>query len=63
MIMGRKPLNETAKGRVIMVRVTESEHAEIETAAAGQPTSTWVRDLALAAARATPAKRTRKPAK
>ena len=68
--MGRKPLNELAKNKVIPVRLTDSEHTEIETAAQtdGTPVSTFVRDAALSRARATPPatpakKRRAKPAK
>ena len=63
--MGRKPLTNEVKAGMLLVRVTAAERVELDTAAAaaGKPTSTWVRDLALSAARATPAKRTRKPAK
>ncbi len=63
--MGRKPLSDVAKtDTTLRIRLTESERAELDSAATatGSPTSTWARDLLLTAARAstpvaTPAKK------
>lgn len=54
--MGRKPLSDIRKFAVLTLRLTEDEREELDAAAlaAGSPTSTWARDLLLAAARATP---------
>ena len=52
--MGRKPLSEERKYGILQIRLTEPEREELNTAAAaaGVPTSTWLRDLGLFAARA-----------
>lgn len=51
--MGRKPLDKTAKLDQLRILLTSDERAELDAAAssAGQPTSSWARDLLLAAAR------------
>lgn len=51
--MGKKPLSGTAKLGVIQVRLTPDERTELDIAAAadGVPTSTWLRELGLKAAR------------
>ena len=52
--MGRKPLSDIAKESQLRILLTSKEREELDTAAtaAGVPTSTWARDLLLAAARA-----------
>ena len=63
--MGRKPLDDIAKLELIRVRITPSERAELDTAAAaaGVPTSTWLRDLGLSAARELSSPKTTAPKK
>lgn len=48
---GRPPLSGRAKGLVLQVRLTEVEYAALRQAAGDEAISTWVRALALAAAR------------
>lgn len=55
MAKGRKPISDVPKTETTLrIRLTNSERAELDAAAdlAGLPTSTWLRDLGLAAARA-----------
>ncbi len=50
---GRPPLSGESKEQRIVIRATEGERAELDTAAVkiGKPTSTWARDELLRLAR------------
>ena len=49
--MGRKPISGEPKTGELVIRLTDSERAELDRAAGNLGTSTWARDLLLQAAR------------
>lgn len=61
-VLGRKPLAGVRKRNVLRIMLTDAERAALDSAAAGQPTSTWARDTLLKLAAEAPAAKG-KPAK